>query len=177
MIKVGTEDFTRLMVTWKGKILTLFIIAICSFGVYSGTMDNEYISSKSYPVEASNFLLEEQKNGNIDFTTMKLYNDYNYGSYLLFRGIPVFIDSRADLYSPEFNEGVNIFDDYMNISSIATYYEGKFEEYGITHVMMYRNSKLNMIISRDDNYNNIYVDENFVIYERLNTDSNNGEES
>lgn len=34
---------------------------------------------------------------------MKIYNEYNYGSYLLFRGIPVFVDSRADLYTPQFN--------------------------------------------------------------------------
>lgn len=99
---------------------------------------------------------------------MKLYNDYNYGSYLLYRGIPVFIDSRADLYSPEFNEGCKIFDDYMDISNLSVYYEDKFEDYGITHVMSYANSKLTMIISRDDNYKELYKDKYFVLYERLN---------
>lgn len=37
---------------------------------------------------------------------MKLFNEYNYGSYLLYKGVPVFIDSRADLYAPEFNGNV-----------------------------------------------------------------------
>ena len=36
-------------------------------------------------------------------SSMRLFNEYNYGSYLLYEGIPVFIDSRADLYAPEFN--------------------------------------------------------------------------
>ena len=63
---------------------------------------------------------------------MKLFNDYNYGSYLLFKGIPVFIDSRADLYSPEFNKGKDIFSDYLNISGLSNWYEDKFEEYGVT---------------------------------------------
>ena len=94
---------------------------------------------------------------------------------MLYRGIPVFIDSRADLYTPEFNgikkengeyEGRDIFTDYLNISSIATYYENKFESYHITHLLIRKNSKLNMLISRDDNYKVLYSDENFILYER-----------
>ena len=54
----------------------------------------------------------------------------------------------------------------MNISGIATYYDTKFDEYDITHVMTKTNTKLNMLISRDDGYTQIYRDDNFVIYER-----------
>ena len=144
--------------------------------MYKDKIDDEYINMKSYPVEASNFILDAEEDGDLDFETMRLYNDYNYGSYLLYRGIPVFIDSRADLYSPEFNEGCEIFNDYMNISSLATYYETKFEEYKITHAIVYKTSKLNMFLSRDDNYKEIYGDKNFIVYERLNVDTNQNEE-
>ena len=108
---------------------------------------------------------------------IKLYNEYNFGSYLIYRGIPVFIDSRADLYAPEFNgtknedgkyDGRDIFSDFLNISNIGTFYEGKFREYEITHLLMGKNTKLNLLISRDDNYKLLYSDKNFVIYERLN---------
>lgn len=167
MIIGGLDKVVKMMTDIKGKIVTLIIITACSFGMYNDIKDDEYIKVKDYPVNASNYILEEAENGNLNLETMKLYNDYNYGSYLLYRGIPVFIDSRADLYSPEFNEGINIFSDYMNISNIASYYETKFEEYEITHVMMYKNSKLNMIISRDANYKQLYGDDYFVLYERL----------
>ena len=40
------------------------------------------------------------------------------------------------------------------------------EKYGITHIMLYKNAKLNMFISRDDKYTEIYSDDHFVIYER-----------
>ena len=55
----------------------------------------------------------------------------------------------------------------MNISSISTYYENKMEEYDITHVIIGKKAKLNMFLSRDDNYKQLYSDDNFVIYERL----------
>ncbi len=64
---------------------------------------------------------------------------------MLYRGIPIFIDSRADLYAPEFNgtkmkrgkwEGRDIFSDYINVSNISTYYEDKMVKYDITHVLL-----------------------------------------
>lgn len=173
--KDGVKEFMQLMSNWKGKTLTLTLVVVCSASLYIKQINNEYISSSSYPVEAANYILEESQKGNLDLQEMKLFNDYNYGSYLLFRNIPVFIDSRADLYSPEFNEGCNIFSDYLSISGLATYYETGFEKYGITHVMSYGNSKLNMMLSRDDNYKEIYRDDHFVIFERLNVNLENGE--
>ena len=164
--KDGIDEFTNMIVNWKGKVVTIILIVFCAFAIYSTKTDDEYINTSSYPADAADFILAQEEHGDLDFNTMKIYNDYNYGSYLLYRGIPVFIDSRADLYSPEFNEGKDIFSDYINISNLATYYEDKFEEYGITHVITYENSKLNMLLKRDDNYELLYSDDNFVFYER-----------
>ena len=91
---------------------------------------------------------------------------------MLFRGIPVFIDSRADLYAPEFNKKEDIFMDFINTSSVATFYEDTFKKYNITHVITYKDSKVSMIIkkSHDENYEELYKDDNFVIYKRLNAE-------
>ena len=90
---------------------------------------------------------------------------------VLYRGIPVFIDSRADVYDPQFN-GLedDIFGDFIDVSSIAQYYEDVFEKYGVTHVITYKNSKMNMIIkkSHDQNYEKLYEDDHFTIWKRLN---------
>ncbi len=162
----GIEEFTKSVVTWKGKIVTILLVVFCAYSLYSEKLDDEYVNSSDYPIAAADFILDQKENGKLDFDTMKIYNDYNYGSYLLYRGIPVFIDSRADLYSPEFNEGKDIFSDYLNISGIATFYDDKFQEYGITHVMAYKNSKLNMLLERDEKYELLYSDDHFVFYER-----------
>lgn len=158
-------------VTWKGKVFVIVCIVLLSFWMHHEMIDDKYIDDTSYPVEAANFLLEQEAVENLNFETMKLFNDYNYGSYLLFRGIPVYIDSRADLYSPEFNKDTTIFDDYMDISSIGVYYEDKFEEYEITHIISYTNSKLTMLLEKDENYKELYKDDYFIIYERLNANA------
>ena len=166
----GTQEVMKFTTSFLGKILTILIVILLSFIMYKGKIGNPYVNEKSYPVAAADYILE-----NLDIENMRLFNEYNYGSYLLYRGIPVFIDSRADLYAPEFNgtknkegkyEGRNIFSDYINVSSISTYYENKFEKYDITHVILGKKTKLNMFLSRDENYKELYSDDNFVVYER-----------
>lgn len=164
--KKGFQKITKFVTTFVGKIIILIIVACLSLSYITPKKDNKFIDDKKYPVAAADWMLE-----NLDVKNIKLYNEYNYGSYLLFRGIPVFIDSRADLYAPEFNkkdgeEGRNIFSDYINISAIGTYYETKFEKYGITHVIVVNNAKLNLFLSRSDKYKQLYKDDSFVIYER-----------
>ena len=148
------------------NIYTLIILTIAgvalSYHFYRPKIDDEYVSSSTYPVDASEWILE-----NLDVNNIRLFNEYNYGSYLLYKGIPVFIDSRADLYSPEFNNGCNVFSDFISASGIGTYYGDIFKKYEITHIIVYKNSKINMLIKKADSekYNLLYSDKNFVIYE------------
>ena len=168
--KKGTEQVIEFMTTTIGEILTILFVFSISYYMYIPNKNAEYISKSSYPTEAVTWIKE-----NLDYENIRLFNDYNYGSYLLLNDIPVFIDSRCDLYTPEFNgekdengkySGQDIFSDYINVSSIGAYYDTKFNEYNITHVMTKSNSKLNMLISRDDKYKQVYKDDNFLIYER-----------
>lgn len=166
--KDGCYRVEKFMNTLLGRILTLTITILICLCFIKPKLNDIFVDYTKYPVEASNWILE-----NLDVENIRLYNEYNYGSYLLFRGIPVFIDSRADLYAPEFNKIENdegkikdIFSDYITISALGTYYENKFEEYGITHVIVQDNTKINIFLSRDDNYKEIYKDNYFVIYER-----------
>ena len=158
----GCKKMEKYMLKIPGIIITIGIVLIMSLYMVKPKIHANFINKNNYPVEASDYILN-----NVDVKDMRLYNEYNYGSYLLYRGIPVFIDSRADLYAPEFNGGRDIFTDFINISGIATYYEDKFKEYKITHVLVYKNSKLNMFLSRDIHYNLLYSDDTLYFYERL----------
>lgn len=169
--KEGTNKLITVMTTVYGQIIIILLGILISFMLYRGKINSPIVNESSYPVEACDYILN-----NLDVENIRIYNEYNYGSYMLYRGIPVFIDSRADLYTPEFNgvkneegkyEGRDIFTDYLNISSIATYYENKFESYDITHLLIRKNSKLNLLLSRDINYKSLYDDKNFILYERV----------
>lgn len=160
------ENFVKIFTTKIAIILLLLIIIFLSCYMAKDKIHDKFIDKSSYPVDACDYILE-----NIDLGQAKFYNEYNYGSYMLFRGIPVFIDSRADLYAPEFSgKEDDIFMDFIETSGLSIFYEDIFAKYDITHVITYKNSKMNMIIDRtnDSNYKQLYSDKYFVIYERLN---------
>lgn len=169
--KNGTKEFMNYLTTIVGEVILIFFILLISYSVYKENIGEEYISKKSYPVEAAKWIKE-----NTDYKNIRLFNEYNYGSYLLLNDIPVFIDSRCDLYTPEFNgtynkekkkfEGKDIFSEALNVSSLSTYYENVFKKYDVSHVITKANSKLNMLLSRDNNYELLYKDDNFKIYKR-----------
>ena len=151
-----------------GVIVSLTVLmALISYNSVKPKFEDKFVNESSYPVAACDYIVE-----NIDLSTARFYNEYNYGSYMLFRGIPVFIDSRADLYAPEFsgNKEEDIFTDFINTSSISKFYEETFEKYNINYVILGKKSKTNMIITKthDENYKELYSDDNFVVYERLN---------
>ena len=143
--------------------LILFFIILGAYGFYLNSKDS-FIPDDEYPVEAVKYI----KN-NLDYKNIKLFNSYNYGSYLLFNDIPVFIDSRSDLYMKQFNSNLkyDVFNDYVNI--IYNYVD-KFRYYGIEYVLEYNDSDLSLILHKDNNYKVIYEDDYFTLFERSASD-------
>ena len=169
-IKEDIEVAMKKITSVIGILITSILVLGLSYYVAKDKIDDKFIDEFSYPVQACDYILE-----NIDLGKARFYNEYNYGSYMLYRGIPVFIDSRADLYAPEFSgKKDDIFMDFIDTSNIGKFYEDTFEKYDITHVICYKNSKMNMIITKtkDKNYKELYSDEYFVIYERENSSNN-----
>ena len=155
--------------TFVGIITITCIVLTIGLHFYKKVAYDQYIDERSYPIKASKWIKE-----NLVLKNIKLYNAYNFGSYLIYENIPVFIDSRCDLYMPEFNIGVNVFYDFLKIDSIGfTDMEAKMDEYGFTHYLIKKNSKLRVYLeAKGDNYYQLVYplgeveDDVFCIYER-----------
>lgn len=172
LIILGTFSFIRILENYKNDKLTqvldnklfkrLFLLLIVFFTtfLFYFNLEEEYVDSKVYPIKAVNYIKE-----NLDYKNIRLYNEYNYGSYLLMNDIPVLFDSRADLYLEEFNNGVTVFKDFM-VNDLE--YEKLHKKYNFSHVIIKKKSSLNYLLEKDLNYLNIYNDDYFNIYERKN---------
>lgn len=161
--KDGVKEILKYFTSIIGKIIIYSVFAVFMVFSLKDIKDDEIVSKKNYPVEATQFIKE-----NLDIEEIKLFNEYNFGSYLLFNDIPVFIDSRADVYDPKFNGWEDdIFRDFINITGACNDYEEKFEHYGVTHLLIYKDSTLDKVLRLDTNYNELYKDEKFIIYQRL----------
>lgn len=160
--KVKLENVEKKCTSIIGTLIITILILVWCYYIVKPKINHTYIDETVYPVQACDYILE-----NVDLGKSKFYNEYNYGSYMIYRGIPVFIDSRADLYAPEFSgKEDDIFMDFIDTSSIGKFYGDTFEKYGITHVITYKNSKMNMIITKTEpeQYEELYSDKYFVVY-------------
>lgn len=161
----------RLLTSIVGMIATVAIVVYISKGIYSETANDKYIDENSYPVSAVDWLYSYMEENEISKEDLHLYNEYNYGSYILFRGLPVFIDSRAELYTPEFGSENDIFIDALTVPGLNSNYEEIFEKYDVRYVMLYSSSNVNNNLQNDSNYEIIYNDGSFNIYKRLSAEN------
>ncbi len=161
------EILKELATSVIGMIVTVGFVFLIGRNFMNDKKADEYIQTSSYPVEATNWLISYMEENNIKPEELKLYNEYNYGSYLLFRDIPVFIDSRCDLYTPEFNGYKDIFSDALSVPNLNSNYKKIFDEYGVRYVMLYDGDDVNTKLKEDANYSLLYGDGQFVIYKKL----------
>jgi len=147
-------------------VIILLVCTAISINNYRNIYKEEYVDELSYPVEASDYILN-----NIDIENMRLYNHFNFGSYLEFRGIPTFIDSRSEVYCEEFNNVLILKDfAYFDLDLTITP-EEMVEKYGITHFIFTANNANASNMKYNDKYSLIYDDDKFVIFEVKNDDT------
>ena len=174
------EDLIKIITNFYGKVIFATIVIIISIQEFKPKLNEQYYTNKDYPIYAAEWIKE-----NLDYKNIKLFNEYNYGSYLIYEGIPVMIDSRCDLYTPQYNtktgnpaDGQDIFMDVQNVATGDAKYNEVFDQYGITHVITYSDSSLNKKLKSDSDYKKIYPttleqkmqDDRFVIYEKIEKD-------
>ncbi len=122
-------------------------------------LDEPYFSDEVYPINIVNYIKE-----NLDYNNIRVYNSYNWGSYLMFNDIKVMFDSRADLYTKQFNKKYEYLEEFFDVDDN---YDEIIKKYNITHVIVERDSRLNIYLSFNNNYNELYDDKVFILYEVL----------
>lgn len=159
--KINSKESLDFELPIIGSIVVLITVIITASLVYTINSKEEYIDSKAYPVTMVDYIYK-----NLDVKKIKLYNEYDFGSYLLYRNLKVFVDSRSDLYTKPFNKKTDIFDEAMTISKN---YGRVFNKYDITHILIYNDTEdcLNEILNASNNFNLVKKDGRFSLYEYI----------
>lgn len=132
-------------------LISLIAVGFLSFFVtqfdYTSRLQQTSLSTKAIQV-----LKKEQPN--------RLYNEYDYGGYLIHEGILVFMDGRADLYSP-YN-----YKDYQDISRLAYNFTSLIEKYDFDYFVLKRKTGLSSFLANNSTYEQVFKDKSTVIYKK-----------
>ncbi len=160
LIKKDIELLEKLFIHPIVISVLIFLTLIFSTSNILTQIEYPYVNPKMYPTGAVEYI----KN-NLDYENIKIFNSYNVGSYLMLNNIPVFIDSRLDVYCSEFND-TDIFKDFIHTYYGYDKYNKIFDKYEFSHILLEKESLVYKYIIEDPNYELIYEDDYFVLYEK-----------
>jgi len=138
-------------------VLTIYIIISSYFVIDIVTRSKEQLSNKIYPIEATNYIKQNLNEND------RIFNLYEWGSYLMFNDVLTFIDSRCDLFNEEYNEGVTVMKDYIDVMNNKQNYDLLVSKYNIDYFMIYKKSRLVKKMLSNSNNRIVYSDKLAVI--------------
>ncbi|GJM41017.1 MAG: hypothetical protein DHS20C20_12990 [Ardenticatenaceae bacterium] len=134
----------------------ILLVAMGTAVLYSITKidNNETAIAARYPVAAVDYLeasgLDEARG----------YNSYNWGGYLIWRGVPVFVDGRADVYGDPFLLL------YRETFEVRATWQDPLDEYDVDYVLMERGTPLTAVLTASPDWTQVYEDEIAQIFVR-----------
>ena len=90
----------------------------------------------------------------------RLFNMYDYGGELVYYDIPVFIDSRADLYSP-YN-----YEDYLDISLLKKDSLSLIDKYDFDYLLVDEEYPIYTYLENDSQYEVLYHTDTIVLFKK-----------
>ncbi|QWE17247.1 hypothetical protein [Polynucleobacter sp. AP-Nino-20-G2] len=147
------EIFNRLSVPATKKATLLFGAIILASAFFLSRGHHHEPSKEAYPVAAVDFAINHQITGPV-------FNAYEFGGYLISRGIPVFIDGRADLYDEA------ILGPYLEAirDGSASVLDSLMRDYKITWVLIPPDSSARTYFDSREQWKNIYEDKLATIF-------------
>lgn len=102
-------------------------------------------------------------------TDIVLYNGFNSGGYIEFKGYKAYIDPRADSFVIEANNDYDYLTEYLDLISGNIYYKEVLDKYDFTYLIVESPSEdaLKINLSNDNEYEIIYSGENFTTFKKV----------
>jgi hypothetical protein len=152
--EVETNPKTFVLVTSVSKRLlyptcALLVFAIMAFGLFGPLLSPRQDIT---PASGVDYMLAHNLNGNC-------YNDFEFGGYLVFRGIKTFIDGRTDqLFSGKF------MDDLQRLRSQPTSFASLLQKYDVSVALVKPQSIEAGELDRSARWRKVYGDDISLLY-------------
>ena len=149
-VKGGDSD-RSIVINW---ILLLIMMLVAAVWIAGKIQTNEQAIAARFPVAAIDYL--EQSGLDQGYG----YNSYNWGGYMIWRGLPVFVDGRADVYGDEF-----LFK-YRRTFDLSDRWQLSLDEYNVDFVLIEQASPLANLLEASSDWEQAYSDNIASIYLR-----------
>ncbi len=144
-------DYHIPLIRLKYLIIPLLLMGFLAFvSWYSDEIKDDYGETLRPSMD---FLLENKNPSDII-----LWNGFNSGAYVEYRGIRSYIDARPEVFAPSNHHGEKSFiKEYFDTVNGDLYYKDIFNEYGMTHILaMPSDGAVYLMLPHDPDYEMIF---------------------
>jgi hypothetical protein len=154
-----TDQVLRFFEAHGGVLAAASICLVVVSAILSSQLRRIEPPSQNAPKGAIDFVAQAGISGNV-------FNDYKFGGYLIFKGIPTFIDGRAELYGDQF---LNDYFAAVSLSDIRASYR-LLDTHKIDWVLLEPHRPLSHALRLNSNdWTEVFSDRNAVVFVRAHT--------
>ena len=149
------DPILRYLQRWSNAVPTV-CLAIAALATVSSYWQNVIVPPKSIaPEDAINFVNRTHITGNV-------FNSYNFGGYLIFSGIPTFVDGRALPFGDDF---LRKYSNAVNLVDINSAFQ-MLDDYRISWIILQPSEPLSKAIARSASWDKAYSDQYSIVFVR-----------
>ncbi len=155
LVKPPPAGQTARALSQLNVLLLLLVAGAGLFWIVAQVAENDEAIRESFPVAAVNYL----ESAGLD--DARGYNSYEWGGYLIWRGFPVFIDGRADVYGDAFMHY------YRRAYDARGDWRAPLDEFAVQYALLQADSPLATVLQESGDWERTYADSLAVVYERV----------
>ena len=149
----------------------MLVVATVVYGVSEALplAQEEYeTDSGNVPVEALNYLDEYVADNGLSKADLLLYNSFNNGGYVEWRGYKAFIDPRPELWEPAIT-GINrhFYQEFVDFAQSKSTTRELLEEYDFDFMIVYSSSDLATDLSKRSDYQVVKTGSGYKLWEKV----------
>ena len=139
--------------------LLLLTIAVTASSAWIALQiaENDIAIKRYYPESALEYIRQK------GLDKKRVFNDYNWGAYLLWHDIPVFIDGRGEAYNSQF------MNQYFDTINLQDNWRKVLEKYKVDYILMSCERPMSVFLKEDPRWREVYRDNMAVIFVKNNS--------
>lgn len=156
---IFTKEFIRIAVFVLIEAILIAPNISYTYNFFANKMPMFSLNNSDEPIKAVQYIKKHP-----EIEESHLLTHYNDSPYIIFEGIPSFVDSRADLFLPSYNKNTNAFYDFMK--DIVDDYDPQalISKYKINYILINKSYGVYSTLNGYRNLSIVYDDENYCIF-------------
>jgi hypothetical protein len=155
----NTETSPKVLRLRKMLIAAIIVVTLGALFITNNKDDED--SEFNDLNSAVDYILENEDTSNV-----VLYTGYNDGGLTEFRGLPSYIDPRAEVFVKKNNKKDDIMKEYIDMQSGNLYYKSVLDKYNFTHLLVSDKDILSTYLPYDNDYDIIFSNESYKIFKK-----------